>query len=233
MSSNYYSEDFLDAYEMPTDYPFTRTDNGILWWVELKLWEILKNVVTLESTRTKFKLLEIAHRDKIKGLYIQAPWKPEDPSSHDNTTAIVAYQYLLKEEITVKIWGQHWHPKDVGFYMWCKGGWRRWVAYLTGMWLFVFFAQMSTVNDKYKKRKHGTFIDTDGKILTWVRCQCTMQESYLMRVGFKLYTKMLERRTAIPVPETERFANISTWEKVFNWYFGHPSMPINKIMLLD
>lgn len=58
------------------------------------------------------------------------------------------------------------HPKDFCFTLFCKYpvlGFPLLPVTILAMWVSCF--------TRYKKRKHGTFLATDGKILAWMRCK--------------------------------------------------------------
>ena len=75
-------------------------------------------------------------------------------------------------------------------------------------------------------------VHTDGKLLTFVRCQCLRHRSWLMDVTFKICTRILKRHRSVPDPRAAAgYTNISTWEKNFEYYFpfhDHPTVVYSK-----
>jgi hypothetical protein len=74
-----------------------------------------------------------------EGVYAQTPDKV-DSASHDNTTAMVSLSkwFGLDMHKQLKILGHYWHPRDILYYSYCKGGWRKLIAW-PFMWLHSFF----------------------------------------------------------------------------------------------
>lgn len=153
------------------------------------------------------------------GRYKQTPSAPDtDHCSHDDMTAMVAWAYLYRDDpffaaflATLKVWRVYWHPRDLLFYNWCKGGWRRRIV-LPVFWLMIPIQLWSIL---YNGKK--PYLDTDGDILAWVRCQATRRESWVMAWSWNLCTLAVERKL--------RRWSIDDWKGIFGYYHmeGHPN----------
>lgn len=214
-------------------FPNERSENAIKITLEYVL--LNQALDNSKSLRNVVPWAILRHTNDYK-TYHQAPYKPSDPSSHDNTTAMLSTAHafglnLMGKEI--KIWGEYWHPRDLIFYHWLKGK-----AYLRSLFLldkfkgllilaltYPFFWLMIPIQwwSCFKKSEYGKEnVATSTKLLAWMRCQCTRQDSLIMELSWRLNTWTLKRHNSIK--KGERVFDISTWKKVFGYYYkgNHP-----------
>ena len=200
--------------------PNRLSENGVLFTVEYLL--LSRNISGVDASR-----LHRMHSNG-DGTLRQEPWDNGDPSSHDNTTAILGYAFLSESYspiLRTKIAGEYWHPRDLIFYNYLKGNAEvkrcKAIGYLRLLLTYPFWPLMIPIQwwSCFKGRETGeTTISTSSKLLAWVRCQCTAHRSYVMWLSWKLNTWTIKRHEEL---------GIDTWRKVFNFYFKHPGHPIN------
>ena len=231
-----------------------RNSNGILTTAELIMLFMLTMYVTdvrmyaKHWTRLCSKHIQFLRSRGHKKLWFsQTPWDENDPSSHDNDTAIRSMSYYFsrrlkeagfKEDASLLDWhkrgailGRFWHPRDIIYYSWLKGGWQRWVTYLTLTWPLMILFQFISCYTSYKKRGASTIVKTDGKKLSWLRCVCTLHDSWVMSLSFTLCEWALKRNNKVQDFQRGGYADISTWRKSFAYFYNHPtSHPINYLM---
>lgn len=224
--------------------PSERSDNGMLTSVQYKLG----TEITYEAYEWFWDICQ-AHEVR-EGVYAQAPWKPEDPASHDNNTAMLAFAYrfgILTILWDFKILGQHWHPRDLIFYNYLKAkaelyhiepirkvlGYVR-LALTLPFWPLMIVFQLASCLKRYKRRPHGTFIHTDGKLLAWVRCKAC-KELWIMRISWHLCKWAIKLHKEVPLDG--EIYDISTFQKIFDHYYvdAHPnrSWPSESYEVLD
>lgn len=133
--------------------------------------------------------------------------------SHDNRTAVVCISKILgmnyHTEEKFKHWKQYMHPRDIVFYNYLKGGWRKLLATFF-MWMPI-LDMIFTCASTYKVRNGKRIVKTDGKLLAWVRLH-TVE----MKLVSKICTYLLSKNMFF-----------KTWKNVFNIYFTDFAHPIN------
>jgi hypothetical protein len=123
------------------------------------------------------------------------------PISHDNMTAIVCLEKLIGGRILFRPEHAYWHPRDFVFYAWNSnsrfwrifGGSLLWITSLCMIW--------SVLVDRYKNIDGKMVLATDGKLLTWLRLECTH-----MPITKWICDKIVKKR--------------SGWKHYFQVYFG-------------
>jgi len=152
---------------------------------------------------------ELIDSDKAE-LAIEAAFaQTEHPLSHDNMTGIVClskmYDLDYHKKFTHKDWKRRAHPRDVAFYLYAKCPILRPLTVLTI--LSMFWACW------HKQQSMGV-LDTDGKLLSWLRCKS---------FGWTLTEKMC---TAII-----KYRHNLNWSDIFKIYFrndAHPNVRISR-----
>lgn len=200
--------------------PNQPSENGVLFTIEYLL--LSRHTDRLDASR-----LHRMHSNG-DGTLRQEPWDNDDPSSHDNTTAILGYAFLsgiYGPILRTKIAGEYWHPRDLIFYNYLKGNaefdsGHYYKGYLRLFLTYPFWPLMIPIQwwSCFKGRETGeTTISTSSKLLAWVRCQCTAHQSVVMWLSWELNTWTIKRHKKL---------GIDTWRKVFHFYFKHPGHPI-------
>jgi hypothetical protein len=134
-----------------------------------------------------------------------------DPLSHDNMTAIVCLskQFNLGYEKNLfhREWWRRLHPRDIIFYLYMKGG-------ILGALAkpFLFITILSGLYACYHKQETGKTLDTDGKLLHWLRV-----ETCDWKLTRKISSFILEDRHNM------------TWDDIFKIYFKEWDNPIRVI----
>lgn len=191
--------------------------NNILFYTEYCFLKLL-NGEELDS-RSKITWIISQHKSLYgSGTYKQSPTAPDsDPASHDNMTAMVCLAYRLKFKQFLKsfrVTYHSWHPRDILFYNWCKGGLRRLLIY--PFWWLMIPIQFQSCWKRWKYRKNNKMFSTDGKLLTWLRCQALMGESVVMRISWHLCSWAITRHGIF---------GVENWQDVFNFYFKEKDHP--------
>lgn len=104
-------------------------------------------------------------------LSIEHILKPDrEPLSHDNMTAIVCASHRYGFEYHKTYFHREWwwraHPKDIFFYLYMKGGIAKCFG-LLGLW----FTILSGLGSCWSRAQSNGTLDTDGKLLHWLRIQ--------------------------------------------------------------
>lgn len=210
-------------------------ENALLFTVE--------HFFLVQDKTERFSIRQAIHTcQNDTGIYEQNParlLKGKDKyMSHDQLTAIIAFSYYNNLDIHIDIWNEikrQWfrynnmeipqtfmekllnkrflHPRDIIFYGYCAGS-TTCKLLLPLLWLFMALSSIKT----YKKRPHGVFIATDGKILNFVRIKACMEKSWLWKLQWKLNTWIVKKK-------------LGSWNRVFNIYFpfdDHPNVTGSK-----
>lgn len=216
--------DWLDQYGLLNLHPQPdRGDNGMLFTSQRFLLRLEVGSLTQEDERL-YHLMVAAH-ELSPGVYSQTPWNKNDPASHDNITGLVSVSVRMGYEYhkTLKIAGRFWHPRDIGFYNYCKGGWNK-LAGISLLW-FTKVAQYSTCNDDYKVRPHGKYVDTDGKLLTVCRCLGLKKK---FAKTFKKCTEIIKKHGCLfDYQDDGALTQLDRWDRVFRFYFKNENHPNN------
>src|SRR5690606_26145079 len=179
---------YLDEFEQIKAHPSEVGigPNNLLFTIQRWVLEHI-NGVPLDTYRDKFRL-RMGLRNIGGGKYKQTPTAPaSDSISYDDMTAAVAYAYLIEDTVNLenfRILGRFWHPRDLIFYNWCKGGWRRKLWGNKWMMKRLGDIQLFAVQNNYDK----PYLDTDGDLLAWLRCQCTRHDSPEMEYSWRQMT---------------------------------------------
>jgi len=170
------------------------------------------------------------HHHKGKGLFGQSPCVLSDPSSRDNTTAIVCISHKLGfgYHKDLKILGHYWHPRDMILFGWLKGGFSRVVCWPL-LWISSLLFVVSCITHKkvrpdifecikvwFKTKKwpvRREMIGTDGELICFVLFNC---------VDMKWTQKICEYFLK------KRFGN-DFWNKIFSEFFEDEDHP-NRIL---
>ncbi len=180
-------EEWFDEYGMVHVHPQpSDSENGILFTAEYILLKYDLNDLSVEEVKAYSDTIK--HHEVSEGVYKQTPWGEVDPSSHDNTTAIVTASHVLDMEYheTIKILGHYWHPRDWIYYSWLRGDvW----SYPFLPLLFLAFLYMALT--KYKYRNGNKILKTDGELLYWVRSHI---DKPFMRFCNWIIVPLLKRR---------------------------------------
>lgn len=217
-------------------------ENGPLITVQNYLLERIKHGTTADCRKRLYNTL-ISLR-KEDGNFDPLPCQPSTHWSHDNDTPVKGISYLEGFDIHQDIlpdWKERPHPRDLIFYAYLRKAW--WSYPL--IWV-VLVAQIFSCLKTYKIRptlykriklrlQKGKWphtrkmLHTDGKLLTWVRCQCTMHDSFTMRLSWKITNWILKNKykkekidEKLWKPEYE---GLHHWSVIFAIYFKHPEHP--------
>ena len=133
-------------------------ENGVLFTAEyIVLRDNLRNdKVSLETVGVQAIETTLAPSDR-------------DKLSHDNMTAIVCLSHFLGLSYHRKYFHREWwwraHPRDIFFYLYMKGGISRFFS-LFGIWFTILDGLFTCFH--WKRNKDGS-LDTDGKLLVWLK----------------------------------------------------------------
>lgn len=210
----------LHVQPMPSD-----SENGVLFTVEnYMLMDMERRGTYLPRS---FKEIVKAH-EVSPGAYGQSPWDLQNPASHDNATAIVAYSYFLETRgltkglpaahKNLKILGKFWHPRDIIYYNYVAGGLRGAIATLFLPLLTLI--QAYSMLDAYKVRDGVRILKTDGKILSFVRNYACKDDSFWFNLSWKLNNWILSFSPTF---------GESGWPGIFDFYFKNPGHP-NRVL---
>lgn len=216
-------EKWLDQYGLLHPHPQPSDSiNGIIFIAQYYLFKYLLGELTDEDV-LNWSVTVKAHEIK-EGVYAQTPWSKQDPSSHDNDTAIRALSYLLDlEPKKGRIAGYFWHPRDIIFYNFCAGGWRKWLIGKPLMWL-VAIIQYISCKQVYKIRGGAKREKTDGKLLSFMRFMCTKKDCWTMRMNYKTCEKALSKHKDLKLEMP-----MSTWLECFQHYHRTQDHPVKVI----
>jgi hypothetical protein len=157
--------------------------------------------------------LELTHRaiDLITDVDDNLlPTDGDGTFSHDNMTGLVCLSNILDYSFHKKYfnygWKRRWHPRDVIFYLYAKGGIIGFLASFL-LWIPMIAMAVSCAQD-YKVRQGRKILKTDGKLLAWLRVN-----SFNLPITKWLCTKIIERNK-----------EFGSWKHCFEIYFGkkHP-----------
>lgn len=216
---------FIDSYGMINSRPDEENaESSLLWTVE--------NNFLGRSEASTDAIIKAINLCRIRqGIYDQNPSSslPEADKymSHDQLTAICAFSFKndlsdhkdIWKEIVRQIgrydninpespsWSRFLHPRDIIYYAYLN---KNIFGYLFLPILFIILA-VSCLST-WKNKEH-TILATDGKLLTWVRCQAVMENSLIWRIFYRFATYIISKK----------FKN--GWEGVFNTYFYYPGHP--------
>ena len=132
-----------------------------------------------------------------------------EPLSHDNMTGIVCISKSFKlnyhKRLCHRDWHRRLHPRDVAFYLYAK---HRWLKPLTSI------TMISMVWACWHKQISNGVLDTDGKLLAWLRF-----ETFDWKWTRRLCTYIIKKRHG------------KNWADLFQIYFGGYSMDHPNIIL--
>ena len=160
----------------------------------------------------------------------QTPWGNVDPSSHDNDTGIRGISYINKDfksidwHVSGRVIGKFWHPRDIIFYWWLAGGLRRLFVQVTGLMLLMILIQAWSCIFPYAERNGNKIVDTSGKNLCWLRC-AVAHDSWVMQFSLWVNTRILATHYHIFDYGADKYVDISSHTKCFDYYFRHPDYP--------
>lgn len=121
-----------------------------------------------------------------------------DHLSHDNYTGIVCmsntFGFDFHKRSFARSWHRRWHPRDIFFYNYLKGGLWRVLSIFLMPFMLTFFIDgiLTTLNSGLAT---NGIPNTTGKLLYWLRCQTMIASgSLLFKIYFKLLTLILKRK---------------------------------------
>lgn len=133
------------------------------------------------------------------------------PLSHDNMTAIVCLskQFSLEyhKSYAHRDFARRLHPRDISFYLICMGG----IARFFGMLLSPILVISMVYACWHKKQSMGV-LDSDGKILAWLRIE-TLNLSLLRYICKKVL----------------KFRHGLDWSDIFDIYFRDEKHPNRRL----
>lgn len=214
---------FRDDFGLINSLPGRKNEeNALLWTVEHYF------LTKSEDDETVLKLA--MYLCKIKtGIYEQHPCKSftgdERYMSHDQLTAIAVSSYYFEQSHHLDIWNEikrqgfrynnvtpetpgnrYLHPRDIIFYGYLAGS-IVCKLLLPILAIILIYSCLSRYKDKEK-----TMLATDGKLLSFIRCQGTKDKSAFFKVLYKLLTLIVNMQ-------------FGSWKGVFEYYFKHPNHP--------
>jgi hypothetical protein len=227
---------YFDAYGLLNDcIPITPSENRSLWLSELFLIDPKDD--------------EVSHTvDSLKKCYSPEDnkWYPvpdkttcaDEFFSRDNMIGVTAVGKFTGDKFLAKAGMKNFNyrylqPQDVIFFAFCAGNW---LSYL-----FLPFLWLNMLWSSWRNRTCGTGVmDTDGRILTFVRCAGAVCDDGLMSKvwlwWFLKYTKISNVRvkkflTENPDQIPEEFkgqdiSKINVWRLIFSIYFRDIMHPI-------
>jgi len=153
---------------------------------------------------------------------------PNEYTSHDTLTGVVAYSKVKGLRHHVVIWEhlvRHWftydnrtgrtnfrrimHPRDIIFYGACANN-IICKAMLPLLSLICIISCLKTKKVRYQHGEKKVFIHTDGKNLVLLRCKALK-----MKITFKICTYIIEKKEAF-----------GSWAKIQDIYFRYPGHPL-------
>lgn len=166
-------------------------ENGVLFTAEYIFLRRVLNVSTLELSSVVMESIDVtlapSDRDKL---------------SHDNMTAIIClskfYGFDYHKHYFHREWWHRAHPKDIGFTLYNMNLFTR---VLSIPFMVVLIADMLLECFKTTRVNNGD-LDTDGKLLAWLRCQA---------MGWNTLQKVCEYLL--------RKRNNASWNDIFMIYF--------------
>lgn len=174
-------------------------ENGILFTSEYVRFSELSNKPSVLTTSN----LHTA---------IQASLKPGiDPLSHDNMTAIISiskqFGFNYHKTYLHRQWWRRLHPRDIVYYLYCLNP-----VMKVLMTPFIWITILSGLYACYHKQITNNTLDTDGKILHWLRVE-TCNWSLTRRLSSYILRKRHNK----------------TWYDIFLIYFPYKGHPITKM----
>ena len=135
--------------------------------------------------------------------------------SHDNRTGLAAVRFNQEDMPLISLGNRVWlHPRDFVWWGWRRHkGTKKGVLFWLLLWIPSFFMILSCYQT-YKVRDGKKIKKTDGKLLTWIRCQSTK-----MPLTFRLCTWLIKRNK-----------EFGSWERVSSLYFKEEGHPIPELM---
>lgn len=154
--------------------------------------------------------------------------------SRDNMIAVTAYgaynniSFLRKSGITHFDFPRYLQPQDIIFFGYCA---KKFWSYPLLPFLFL---NMIWSCWNLRRCSNG-FLDTDGKILSFVRIHAFKNNNFLYKLLFSITDSILKSRMKKWMTKNPKHlpknCNIDSnhWRLIFGIYFNDPNHPINKI----
>ena len=224
---------FFDGYGMPHPDHDQASENGVLYFTEMLILGMLNggngypaNPFYVSNKRKYAAMLATFHLYREKGkyqgnrsMYKQTPWGDgRDRASHDNATAIASISALALMDgsfalVPMKILGEYWHPRDIGFYLKLRGNpILIWFTYLTMIWSCL---------RVYKTRNGVKMVATDSKLLAWLRLR-TLEikgdTGWMFRMTRDICDGIIKKK-------------FGGWGGVFCIYFKNPMNPVRRLAM--
>ena len=218
---------YIDGYGLINSRPDeTNAENATLWTCENYL--LHKQNGTFDKQKKDHYRLVMNQQKISTGIYAQNPYfivkppvhKKDESMSRDQLFALVGMSYLLGESHHIDIWKEilrqkgrydnvnpdkpnSWFtPWDLLFVAYCAGNW---IGKLL-IWIVAITCIISCLSNKET---------TSGKLLAYVRCQILKDKSFIMKLCWKLCTKLINKKHG-------------DWSDVFYIYFrkqeDHPNI---------
>jgi hypothetical protein len=153
----------------------------------------------------QWEAFKAANRIKVIQAISETLLDTNDYLSHDNMTGIVCLSELFNLAYHKKLFHKHWwrrlHPRDIGFYLFAK---TKIKLFLAPTFLAMFYACW------HKQESMGN-LDTDGKLLSWLR--------------INTYDMTLMDQTCREILYTRH--NLD-WDDIFDIYFLDETHPLRR-----
>lgn len=226
-------EGYQDSYGLYHPNKGFDSENGIKVTFEVFDWReekagslVLHNLIFEINQIAFYKLCKL--HELTPGVFLRSPWDHRK-DNHDNTTSIVAgsRKYALDFHRRIKILGHYWHPRDVLYYNWMKGGINR--ALIMPFWPLIIPIQAFGCWKPYKVRGGHKIVYTDSKLLAKNRYKGA-RDSWVMKISHALNKALLKRHKKVWDYGAEQYVDISTFEKCAQYYYKEPGQPIRQTL---